>query len=67
MLVGWAEKAIMAEDLEELYFDQITEVIMRLGLSDVQAFGLTIDDCEELFNKLGYTARVNVELMSLSD
>lgn len=64
-LVDWAERVIMEEDLEDNYFDQINEVIMRLGLSDVQAFGLSIDDCEILLNKLGYTAKVNVELSLL--
>lgn len=65
-LVDWAERVIMEEDLEDNYFDQINEVIMHLGLSDVQAaFGLSIDDCETLLNKLGYTAKVNVELSLL--
>lgn len=64
-LVDWAERVIMEEDLEDNYFDQINEVIMHLSLSDVQAFGLSIDDCETLLNKLGYTAKVNVELSLL--
>lgn len=65
MLVDWAEQVMMEEDIDETYFDQITEVIAHLGLSDVQAFGLSIHDCEELLQKLGYIAKVSVELSSL--
>ncbi len=35
-------------------------VVSRLGLADVRAFGLTWDDCEELLERLGYRARVEI-------
>jgi hypothetical protein len=59
-LVDWAENAIM--DGEFAAQDSVTlrEVISRLGLADVRAFGLSWEDCELLLRQLGYAARVHV-------
>ena len=35
-------------------------VISRLGVADVRAFGLTWEDCENLIERLGCRARVEV-------
>ena len=35
-------------------------VVRRLGLADVRAFGLAWDDCEQLLARLGYKAKVEV-------
>jgi hypothetical protein len=35
----------------------ISDVISRLGVADVRAFGLTWEDCEQLLRRLSYTAR----------
>ena len=35
-------------------------VIPRLGLADLRAFGLTLEDCEQLLARLGYRARIEV-------
>ena len=47
-LVDWAEEAMREEDFEETHFEQLRDVISRLGLADVRAFGLTWGDCEEI-------------------
>lgn len=59
-LVAWANTAMMEDDFEEQHFDSIRDVVARLGLADVQAFGLTWEECENLFKQLGYHARVEI-------
>jgi hypothetical protein len=38
----------------------LTQVVARLGLTDVSAFGLTWEDCEQTLRALGYTVRVEL-------
>ncbi len=59
-LVDWAENAMLDEELSDDGCEQIRDVIARLGLADVRAFGLSWEDCEELLHKLGYAARIEV-------
>ena len=59
-LVDWAENIIMDGDLDEHDLPVLRQVVARLGLADVRAFGLTWEDCEELLRDLGYAARVEV-------
>jgi hypothetical protein len=59
-LVDWAESAMMDGELEEEALPDIRDVVARLGLADVRAFGLTWEDCESLLKKLGYSARVEI-------
>ncbi len=40
--------------------ERIRDVVARLGLADVRAFGLTWEDCEQFLESLGYSARVEV-------
>ncbi len=62
-LVDWSENAVMDGEFDEKDFELINEIVSRLGLSDVRAFGLLWEDCEEYLNKLGY--KVKVEASSL--
>ncbi|HHV81277.1 TPA: hypothetical protein GXX44_06275 [bacterium] len=64
-LVNWAEKAMMEEDFEEEYFDIIKEIVSRLGVADVIAFGLTWEDCERYLDCLGY--KVSLKILETSD
>ena len=59
-LVDWSESAMMDAEFEESYTDQITEVISRLGLADVKAFGLLWEDCEKFLKKLGYNVKIDI-------
>jgi HD-like signal output (HDOD) protein len=45
-LVAWAESAMMERDFEPQHFTAIRDVVARLGVADVRAFGLTWEDCE---------------------
>ena len=60
-LVTWAETALMESEFETKHFGEIRDLIARLGVADVRAFGLTWKDCKQLLNQLGYSAHVNIE------
>ncbi len=59
-LVDWAESAMMEADFEEQDFEIVREIISRVGLADVRAFGMTWEDCEDFLSRLGYRVRVQV-------
>jgi hypothetical protein len=59
-LVAWANVAMMEAAFEEAYYDAIRDAVARLGLADVQAFGLTWEDCAGILKQLGYDARVEI-------
>jgi hypothetical protein len=59
-LVNWAEQVMQEGDFEEADYDSLREVISRLGLADVRAFGLTWEDCEQFLQRLGYSVRLEV-------
>lgn len=59
-LVAWANVAMMEADFEKEYYDAIRDVVARLGLADVLAFGLTWEDCARILKQLGYDARVEI-------
>jgi cobyrinic acid a,c-diamide synthase len=59
-LVQWAEDAMMEGEFADGDMDALRSVISRLGVADVRAFGLAWEDCEQLLEQLGYTARVDV-------
>jgi cobyrinic acid a,c-diamide synthase len=59
-LVDWAENAMMEGEFAEADMETLRKVISRLGVADVRAFGLTWEDCEQLLQELGYSARVDI-------
>ncbi|MGD1083615.1 MAG: hypothetical protein ABSA47_02555 [Verrucomicrobiota bacterium] len=59
-LVDWSERALMEGQFAEQDASTLSEVVSRLGVADVRAFGLGWEDCEELLRKLGFTSRVEV-------
>ncbi len=59
-LVDWAESAMMEADFEEDDFENLREIVSRIGLADVRAFGMTWEDCEDYLNRLGYSVNINV-------
>ena len=59
-LVDWAETAMMDGEFEEEHVEVLREIISRIGLADVRAFGLTWEDCEDFLAKLGYRASITV-------
>lgn len=63
-LVDWAENAMQNAEFEEDHADEITQVIARLGVSDVKSFGLLWEDCESLLNTLGYKVHLDISPQS---
>ena len=59
-LVSWAEEAMMEGEFAEQDATVIADVVSRLGVADVRAFGLAWEDCEQLLRQLGYAARVHI-------
>ena len=47
-------------DFEESRSEDLRDIVSRLGVADVRAFGLTWEDCEAYLGRLGYTTRVEV-------
>ena len=63
-LVDWAEYAMMEEEFAGEGWETVREIVSRLGVADVRAFGLTWEECEESLGRLGYQARVVVSEIS---
>ncbi len=61
-LVEWAEQALMEEEFDESNVETLRDIVGRLGLADVRAFGLTWEDCETFLARLGYQVRVEVSV-----
>lgn len=59
-LVTWAEDAMIDGEFAEDDASKIADVVARLGVADVRAFGLAWEDCEQLLRQLGYAARVDI-------
>jgi cobyrinic acid a,c-diamide synthase len=59
-LVDWAEDAMMDGEFAESDTRTLSQVIARLGVADVRAFGLAWEDCESLLQQLGFFPRVEV-------
>lgn len=59
-LVDWAESAMMEADFEEQDFETVRDIVSRVGLADVKAFGITWEDCENFLSRLGYRLMIKV-------
>ncbi len=57
-LVDWAENALCNGEVDAQDAELLTQMVARLGLADVRAFGLSWDDCSDLLTQLGYTVHV---------
>ena len=60
-LVEWAEGIILDGDLDPAYAALLKQIVGRIGVSDVRAFGLSWEDCEQMLNQLGYTASIDIK------
>lgn len=57
-LVDWAEEMMQEAEFAPEAHDVVRDVVSRLGVADVRAFGLTWEDCERFLEQLGWTVRV---------
>lgn len=63
-LVNWAEDALMEGDIQGEDPEVVRDILARLGLADVKAFGLFWDDCYEFMQKLGYVLKIDAGLVA---
>jgi len=59
-LVDWAEEAMQDGAFADPDVALLRDVVARLGVADVRAFGLTWEDCEELVRRLGFRAEIKL-------
>lgn len=60
-VVSWAHDAFNEGEFDAADLEVIRDVVARLGLADVTAFGLTWEDAVEMLSRLGYRASVHVQ------
>ncbi len=63
-LVDWSENALMAGGFEPGSESEIRNVLGKLGVADVNNFGLLWEDCEQLMAQLGYKMKVEAALVA---
>jgi hypothetical protein len=63
-LTDWAENAIMEGDIEGEDTETVRDILARLGLAVVKAFGLFREDCNEIMYKLGYVLHIDAGLVA---
>jgi len=57
-LVDWAENALDDQPFEPRDAKLISDIVARIGVADVENFGMAWDDCYELLSRLGYHVEV---------
>lgn len=63
-LVNWAEDAFMDGKINDDDSEVIGSILARIGVADVKAFGLTLEDCDEIMRKLGYELKIDAGLVA---
>jgi len=61
VVVSWAHDAFNDGKFDETDLEVIRDVVARLGLADVAAFGLTWEDAVGMLARLGYRASINIQ------
>ena len=59
-LVEWAETGLMEGEFPDSEASVLASALARIGLMDVQEFGLNWDDFENLLQQIGYKAQVTL-------
>jgi hypothetical protein len=60
-IVFWPHDAFNEGEFDEADLEVIREVVARLGLADVAAFGLTWEDALVMLARLGYRASIRIQ------
>jgi len=63
-LVDWAEQAMMDGDFVGKDWKTVRDIVARIGVADVRAFGLTWEECEQSLMDLGYRTEVHISQAS---
>jgi hypothetical protein len=59
-LVDWCENIMIDGDIVEADADAVNDVVARIGVADVDNFGLLWEDCEKLLGQLGYKLHLDL-------
>ena len=59
-LVDWSERAMMDAEFSQADLPVVRDVVSRLGVADVRAFGLPWEDCEDMLRRLGYAVHLDI-------
>ena len=59
-IVSWAEDAMMDSDFENNHEREISETLAKIGLIDVNTFGLLWEDCDNIIHKLGFNVKIDL-------
>lgn len=54
------EYALMDGKFDSTHLPTIRDVVARIDVADVRAFGLTWEDCESFLSQLDYSAQVSI-------
>jgi hypothetical protein len=60
-ILSWAHDAFNEGEFDEADLEVLRDVVARLGLADVAAFGLTWEDAVGMLARLGYRASVSIQ------
>jgi hypothetical protein len=63
-LVSWAEEALLEGDIQDEDPEVVRDILAKLELADVKAFGLFWEDCNEIMKKLGYVLKIDAGLVA---
>jgi hypothetical protein len=63
-LVSWAEEALLEGDIQDEDPEVVRDILAKLGLADVKAFGLFWEDCNEIMKKLCYVLKIDAGLVA---
>ncbi len=59
-LVDWSERAMMEAEFSQADLPVVRDVVGRLGVADVRAFGLPWEDYEDMLRRLGYAVHMDI-------
>ncbi len=61
-LVDWAESAMVDAEFDPQDSELLGDIVGRIGIADVEDFGLSWEDLSQILSTLGYS--VNVQVMA---
>ncbi len=59
-LVDWAETAMCDGEFDESQAAVLSDIVSRLGLTDVRDFGLTWEECRDMLRLIGFSTKVDL-------
>lgn len=63
-LVDWAETMMMEATFPDGDMENLRDIVSRIGLADVKAFGISWEECEDFLNRLGYKVEISAREIS---